>query len=231
MTALVIILSILAVIVLLLLFSLNLYIDYNADNIKVWVKYLFIKIPVYPPKDKKEKKKKPDKKEKKKSKKPQKEKKENFFISTVKSQGLSAVIEILEKILQILKDFSSSTLKHFKIKKLNLNVTMTGEDAADAALNFGYACSVLYPALGALSGLIRFLNIPNVNITVDYDKKETSASLMLQFKMRLIFLIAIILKYGIKTFLLYIDVTRTDTIEEQNQSAEKENKTAENQSA
>lgn len=214
MTALVIILSILAVIILLLFFSVSLYIDYKENKTTVWIIYLFFKIPVYPRKKKKTEQKKSNKKPEKKAEKSPKDKKENFFASTVKSQGLSAVIEILEKVIQILKDFSSSTLKHLKVKKLKLDVVTVGEDAADAALNFGYASSVLYPALGVLSSLISFLDIPDVSITVDYDKKEeTSASLMIQFKMRLFFLLAIILKYGIKGVLLYIDVTKTDTKE------------------
>ena len=216
MTALIIILSILAVIAILLFFSVNLYIDYKEDEFKVWVRYLFIKIPVYPRKKKKQRSNKaePKKLEKTETKDKQpKEKKENFFTSTIKEDGIGAIIEILSKIIEIVKDFSSSTLKHLKVKKLKLNVISAGEDAADTALNFGYACSVIYPALGALSGLISFLKIPDVNITVDYDKKKTSASLVLQFKMKLFFLLAVIIKYGIKGILLYIDLTNTDTKE------------------
>ena len=226
MTARVIILSILAVIILLMFFSVNLYIDYKENKTTVWIRYLFFKIPIYPRKKKKAKPKTSDKKPEKKGEKASKDKKESFFTSTAKSQGLGAVIEILEKIIQILKDFSSSTLKHLKIKKLKLNVVTAGEDAADAALNFGYASSVIYPALGVLSSLISFLNIPDVNITVDYDKKETSASLLLQFKIRLFFLLAIILRYGIKGILLYIDVTKTDTKE--NESPKQENSAVKN---
>lgn len=215
MTALIIILSILAVIVLLMLFSVSLYIDYKENKTTVWIRYLFFKIPIYPRKKKKAKQKKSDKKTEKKAKKKteasSKDKKENFFSSTIKSQGLSAVIEILEKIIQITKDFSSSILKHLKVKKLKLYVITAGEDAAEAALNFGYASSTLYPALGVLSGLVSFLNIPDVSITVDYDKKETEASLFLQFKMKLFFLFAIIFKYGIKGVLLYINIAKADT--------------------
>ena len=224
MTALIIIFSIMAVIAFLLFFSVNLYIDYKEDKIMVWVRYLFFKIPVYPRKKKKSKKTKENKTEDKKTEKQTtqpKEKEDNFFISTAKEEGLGAVIEILSKIIEILKDFSSSTLNHLRVKKLKLNVVTAGEDAADTALNFGYACSVVYPALGALSGLVSFLKIPDVNITADYDKKETSASIMLQFKMKLFFLLAVVLKYGIKGILLYIDITNTDTKENQRPTEEK----------
>lgn len=216
MTALIIISSILAVIAFLLFFSVNLYIDYKEDEFKVWARYLFIKIPIYPRKEKKQKSKKTEAKKPERAEtqdKQPKEKKENFFTSTIKAEGIGAIVEILSKIIEIVKDFSSSTLKHLKVKKLKLDVISAGENAADAALNFGYACSTIYPALGALSGLISFLKIPDVNITVDYDKKETLASLVLQFKMKLFFLLAVVLKYGIKGILLYIDLTNTDTKE------------------
>lgn len=231
MTALVIILSILAVISLLMLFSVNLYIDYKENKTTVWIRYLFFKIPISPrkkkkTKDKKDEEKKSQKKAEKNAEKSSKEKKENIFSSTLKSEGLSAVIEILEKIINILKEFSVSTLKHLKVKKLKLDVTTAGEDAADAAINFGYACSAIYPIVGILSGLINFLNIPDLNITVDYDKKETEASLFLQFKMKLFFLLAIILKYGIKGILLYINLTKTDT--KKNKSPQQESSSVKN---
>lgn len=222
MTALIIILLILAVITILLLLSVNLYIDYNADKITVWIKYLFIKIPVYPPKKKKEKKKKIEKKEKKESKKKTEEKKENFFVSLAETKGLGAVVYILTEILRLVKNFSLSVIKHLKMKNIKLDITAGGENAADAAINFGNACSVVYPILGTLSGIIKFLSVPQINIKVDYDKKETTANILLHLKMRLIFIIAIILVYGIKGILLYINATKTDTIKEQ----ETENKTS-----
>lgn len=223
MTAFVIILLILTVITILLLFSVNLYIDYNAGNITVGLKYLFIKIAIYPRKKKESKKKnKPPQKEKKESKKKTEEKKENFFVSLAKTKGLDAVVYIFAEILRLVKSFSLSVIKHLKMKNIKLDITAGGENAADAAVNFGNACSVVYPILGTLSGIINFLSIPQVNIKVDYDKKETTASLLLHLKMRLIFIIAIILLYGIKGILLYINTTKTDNIKEQ----EVENKTS-----
>ena len=89
MTALIIILSIIAVIAFLLFISVSLYIDYKEDEFKVWVRYLFIKIPVYPRNKKKRKSEKTEeKKPEKQDKQPEekKEKKENFFTSTAKSR-------------------------------------------------------------------------------------------------------------------------------------------------
>lgn len=222
MTAFVIILLILTVITTLLLFSVNLYIDYNLGNITVWLKYLFIKIPIYPRKKESKKKNNPPQKVNKEPKKKTEEKKENFFISLAETKGLGAVVYIFAEILRLVKSFSLSVIKHLKMKNIKLDITAGGENAADAAVNFGNACSVVYPILGTLSGIIKFLSVPQVNIKVDYDKKETTSSLLLHLKIRLIFIIVIILFHGIKGILLYINTTKTDNIKEQ----EVENKTS-----
>ncbi len=224
MTAIKIILSILAVIAFFLFLNVNIYIDYHSDKLKVWLRYCFVKINLYPTKEKtkpKKSKKKDDKKSKK-SKAKQTEKKEGFFSSVAKNGGVSGVIEVLTQILDLVKSFSSSTIKHLRIKKLSLNITTGGEDASSTALNFGYACSAVYPLLGALSGLITFLKAPDINIAPDYDKKETTAQLLLCLRMRLYLIIAIVLKYGIKGLLLYIGLSKADNNNENNT----ENKTA-----
>ena len=115
MTALIIILSILAVIAVLLLFSVSLYIDYNADETTVWVKYLFLKF-LFTHRKRRKKRKRRLTKKKRKSLKKNEEKKENFFVTLAKSEGLDAVVEILVKIIQIVRNVSSSTIKQLKIK-------------------------------------------------------------------------------------------------------------------
>lgn len=219
MTAIKIILSILAVIAFLLFLNVNIYIDYRNDTLTVWLRYFFIKINLYPTKEKKkpEKSKKTDDKKTKKAKANQAEKdekKESIFSSIAKSEGVSGVIEVLTQILELVKSFSSSTVKHLIIKKLSLNLIIGGEDAATTAINFGYACSAVYPLLGALSGLITFLKTPDINITTDYDKKETTAQLLLCLRMRLGLVIGIVLKYGIKGLLLYIGLLKADNNKE-----------------
>lgn len=219
MTALKIILSILAVIAFLLFLNVNIYIDYRDDKLAVWLRYFFIKINLYPTKEKKKPEKSKKKTDKKADKAKQKktdtdEKKEGVFSSISKEDGLSGVIEVLSQILDLIKSFSSSTLNHLRIKKLSLNIVAGGEDAAQTALNFGYVCSTVYPLLGALSGLITFLKTPDINITTDYDKKETTAQLLLCFRMRLGLVIGIVLKYGIKGILLYIGLSKADNNKE-----------------
>ena len=135
---------------------------------------------------------------------------------------MSGVIDVLTQILDLVKSFSASTIKHLRIKSLSLNLIIGGENAATTALNFGYTCSAVYPLLGALSGLITFLKIPDINITTDYDKKETESELLLCFRMRLGLILGIVLKYGIKGLLLYIGLSKADNNNEDNT----ENKTA-----
>ena len=55
MKALMIILIVIAVLVVLLLIPLNVYIDYDGKAVKLWLRYLFVKIPITPKTEKKKK--------------------------------------------------------------------------------------------------------------------------------------------------------------------------------
>ena len=58
MKALMIILIVIAVLVVLLLIPLNVYIDYDGKTVRLWLRYLFVKIPIMPKPEKKKKTKK-----------------------------------------------------------------------------------------------------------------------------------------------------------------------------
>jgi hypothetical protein len=80
----------------------------------------------------------------------------------------------LEIILDLLKELIS-ILKYCRISKLEVDAVISGEDAADAAINFGKCCAVVYPAIGGICSLIpEKRNAKNINITCDYcnDKPE-----------------------------------------------------------
>lgn len=219
MTALIIISIIIAFIILLLLIPVNFYIEYDGETAKVKVKYLFLKFSLMPKPEKKEKK---QRKKKKTSEKPNQEEKkkkdesENTFSKIFKEQGVSGIIEILGKILDIIKGFLSAISKHILIRKLKINISAGGSDAFDIAMNFGYICDGVYPLIGALSALITFCSIPDIDISADFDSKNSSASLFTQIATRPLFLIKALIFYAFKAFKLYMKITVSDNISEEN---------------
>lgn len=148
MTALYIILGIFLFILLLLLIPVHINIEYDGE-VRIVVRYLFIKYNVYPQPPKKEKKK-PEKKKKPEEEEKEKEKKENPAVSFVKEHGIDAVIEILKAVIDIIKNSLGSTARHLVISKLVINAIIVGKDSADTALKYGYACSAIYPMVSIL---------------------------------------------------------------------------------
>lgn len=211
MTALIIILSIIASIFLLLLIPVNLYIDYNEEKTKVWLRYLFVKFYLAPQKEKKKKDKKP-KKKKKTEKKPETKKKEEKKKESPFSSLFNAdnAIDILKSVITIIRDFSGHIRTHIQIKKLVISITTGGNDAADVAMNFGYICNVVYPLLGTLSGIVSVRNIPDVNISADFDSKKSKSKLYTVISLRPIIALNALIVYGIKALKLYIKTTASD---------------------
>ena len=205
MTALIVILIIIAAVAVLLFIPLNLYISYSESKTLVWLRYLFIKYKLYPEKQKKKKKEKkePAAKRAESEKKP----KESFFKKLVKVQGVKGLISILKEALSILKQFLEDFTKHILVRRLTINIVTGGEDAAASAMNFGYVCDAVYPAIGALSGLVTLCRVPEVEVKPDFYSKSSRATLYAHIAVRPAFVIAAVVTKGIKALKLYMRVT------------------------
>lgn len=176
MTALYIILGILLFILLLLSIPLKADIVYNGSW-TVKIKYLFLSFKLVPAKEKKkdkpqkasqsEKKKTEEKKQKQKT-----EKNKNANLSFVKQKGFSGIIALLKDIINLINQSSRQFLRHLLIYKLDINTAIAGEDAAQTAMNYGYACSAIYPAVSFIESHLKKCKY-NLNITANFDSDKT----------------------------------------------------------
>ncbi len=156
MTALYIILGIIAFIVAIL--SVRITVDGEFfDEFKLSVRWLFVKFQILPAKKKdkpkKEKKEKP-KKEKNADEEPPAddsapaEKKENIFVKFYNNQGFDGVIQLVNNAASSIGKMLSSFKKHIIIRELYLWMTVTGGfDAAETALEYGRTCQKIFPAM------------------------------------------------------------------------------------
>ena len=199
---------IIACILLLLFIPLHLYIDYNGKEVRLCLRYLFVKVQLLPQKKKKkpEKKKEPMKKPAPKKQEPEKE---SFIKRLVKANGIGGVIDILKEAVEILNQLLGSITKHILIKKLKINIVTGGDDAANTAMNFGYACNAVYPALGTISALTKLCCVPDVKVHPDFDSKKSEAALFASTAIRPIFVIIPVIVEGIKALKLYFKVNET----------------------
>lgn len=183
MTALYIILGIIAVIILLLICPVRLKIIYD-DGLKLKVGYLFLNFDILSGKNKtgdketigksvkdkadgnetvdkseKDKKKlsdKTDKKEDKPIKNDNKhEQKKNPILEYKDKHGLGGILGIIKSLLDIFIDIPKKLAKHLVIKIMDIKLLVVGEDSADTAVKYGYVCSVIYPVISILENNLK----------------------------------------------------------------------------
>lgn len=168
-----------------------------TDSIELTLKILFIKIKLFPTEEKPKKSKKNSNKKKKADKKnnprgntPPKEKssekktgdedERKFSISKIrdlfKQRGLDGLINIIRELAGLASGTLKPLFKHIKLKKLDIDVCVAKDNAADTAVHYGYVCSAVYPALSVLLNVIKF-NDYTVNIYPDFDRKENEVKL------------------------------------------------------
>lgn len=174
MTALYIILGIIAFFIIILCIPVFLELEYT-DSVKCRVSWLFLKFNILPwvKKEKKEPEKKPEA-EKPKEEKPvkEKEKKENFLKTFYDNQGVSGIIELIKNCANALGKFSKGFKNSLYIARLRIRISVTESDAATTAIKYGKICSELYPSLGFICSTMHVRNY-KCNVYADYCGEKT----------------------------------------------------------
>jgi hypothetical protein len=105
---------------------------------------------------------------KKASAKKSKEAKTGGWNNLVATKGVLGAVKEMISAFSLLSDAVLRATKGAKVRNLDLQVGITGQDAADAAITYGQVCSVLYPFLGRLSAHVKLVR-PHVNVYCDYE--------------------------------------------------------------
>ena len=227
MTALYIILGIIAFIILLMICPIRLKIVYDGE-VRIKAGYLFINLDVLhkkgdkkentdngKKKDKTENRENPEKDEKKSpdksSDKPQKkqdspaeggnkqEKKKNPILEFKDKHGFDGILNIVKNLLDILKDIPKKLAKHLVIKMLDVKLLVVGEDSADTAVKYGYACSVIYPVVSILENNLK-IRKHNEEIVAGFLAEEPAAEIIVSASIKPWFLFGT----GISAFVKFI---------------------------
>lgn len=196
MTALYIILGIIAFIFILLMCPISFYLDYAENEFKFNVYYLFFKFNVIPSK---EKEKTAPKKKKQSGKKGSEEKSESSIRKLVNQKGISGLLELLKILLKTVSDAAVSTKKHLIIYRLDVDVIVAGDDAADTAMKYGYVCSAVYPIISFVDSNIKKCK-HSENITADFDGKDIRIHCVIRARIKALFLLKTALNTVLKGF-------------------------------
>lgn len=151
----------------------------------------FVKLKLIPAKPKKPKKEKSKEKTKEKPKEKHKETEKNKNI--LQEKGVSWLVNLIKRIsglaCGVLKDF----FKHIIIKRLMLSIVISEEDAAKTAINYGYYCSAVYPAVGIIVRSAKCKKY-GVDIKPNFDENAKSSYYFdLDVKILVICILAVIL--------------------------------------
>ena len=87
--------------------------------------------------------------------KKKKKKKPNFIVSLMKKEGVSGLIELLKDILRILKGLMKKITDHLVISKMDLQIAVGSEDAAQTAILYGRLCSAVYPLINLIASHVK----------------------------------------------------------------------------
>lgn len=182
-----------------------------SDDITLSVKVLFVKIQLLPQKEKKEKpkQKKPEKKKKPEEKKPEKEgkekeKKPNYLTKLKEKKGVSGLISLFTSLAQIAAGALKSIFSHIVIRKLDVGISLSGEDAASVAVNYGRVCSALYPAVNVIAAATVCKDY-NVVVEPVFDPdKPTQVYADINAYLRIIFVLAAAIKAAVKLLIVRI---------------------------
>lgn len=173
----------LAVIIFIFCAILSIKLTLTVDYDKIWslkVKWLFLKFDLLPlvQKEKKPKQEAPKEEapaEEPKEPKPKKPKNPNNpFKNFYNNKGIDGIVELINNTMSSLGGFFGRILRKLKIDELFLDVLVSGDDAAETAINYGKRCTEIFPALGYIYSSMR-VGKYNVNVYPDFLAKKDEA--------------------------------------------------------
>ena len=185
------------------------------DEFKLNVKWLFLKIDIFPAKKKDKPKKEKAPKEKKEKPVDEKvteetptEKKENIFVKFYNNQGFDGVIQLINNVGKALGKLMHSFKKHIVLRELYLWMTVTGGcDAAETALEYGRICQKVFPAMSFICTNLTVKKY-DVEIEPDFLGSKNKAEFAFSVSVRPIFilnaLIVLVFRLLIKVVLKFL---------------------------
>lgn len=199
MTALYILIGIIAFFILLLSVKFVITVHYE-DDVAVSVGWLFLKFNILPKKEKEDKPKK-EKKKKKEEEIPKneseiikepKKKKENMFVRFYHNRGVSGVVQLLKDAAKALGGMFKRIGRAFLFEELYISLDVGAGDSAETAIKYGKVCSAAFPAMGLIVSTMRVKKY-SININPDFIYGKNVARLHTKISVRPIALISAVI--------------------------------------
>ena len=195
MTALLIILGIIAFFVILLSIKVVVTVHYE-DEVELSASWLFLKFNILPSKEKGEEKKKKEKKPKEEKpkdeseivKEPKKKKKDNMFVRFYRNRGVEGVVQLLKDAAKAVGGMFKRIGRAFLFEELFVSMTVGKGDSAQTAIKYGETCSAVFPAMGLIVNTMRIKKY-SIEVNPDFIHGKSNAKLHTKVSVRPIKLI------------------------------------------
>ena len=197
---LIILASIFLIIDLLIFCPFSIKLVYDGE-LKLRAGYLFPVFRILPARPKKEK---PEKKKKKKKKeKPggEEEKKKNPIGDYMKENGIGGLVDLLKAIVKIVLEAAKKITDHTVISKMELQLLVASEDAAKTAIDYGYACSAVFPLISVIESHVKKCNHRELIAPV-FTEEKTKVYFEMKVRIMPFFVLSAGLKAAIKALRL-----------------------------
>ncbi len=143
------------------------------DDVKVKIRYLFLKFNL--PKHRKKSKAKTSQK---------KQAKPSYIKQLIEQNGLLGAIKELLFIVKTILSRGMNLAHHIRVKRFNMVVTAASDDPAKTAVEYGALCSVVFPALSGFQSLMKW-NDRKTEVLVNSDFCAEKPTLFIDFKIKL----------------------------------------------
>lgn len=181
-----IIIGILLLIIAAILFlPVKVFIDFK-DSFLIKIKFFGIKVFETRPEKDESKPQKAETNSGKKTEKSTENQAKRIFLRLKEKHGFTgAVKEVLSFLLDCLTHIKR-LLRHIKIKRICLDITVASSDAAKTAIEYGSVCSAVYPTL-ALIDTVPNIGFREINVKSDFNSENCDFSFSFYVQLQIFF--------------------------------------------
>lgn len=135
------------------------------------------------------------------------------------SDDTGETIEFVKQLISSASKPVKRLISHIRVNNFYLFITASGEDAAQAAMNYGKINWIVYTAIAVLYEAVK-LDVKKIDISADFNSGKTEYELSCKVKLRLGTAIGCVLWFLFRTAKLYLKINSKNV----NNTASAENK-------
>lgn len=144
----------------------------------------------------------------------------NGLLSKLELSGdTGETIEFVKQLISSASKPVKRLISHIRVNNFYLFITASGEDAAQAAMNYGKINWIVYTAIAVLYEAVK-LDVKKIDISADFNSGKTEYELSCKVKLRLGTAIGCVLWFLFRTAKLYLKINSKNV----NNTASAENK-------